>query len=97
MPKSLIPLLGLIVLAEALPAQPAARIADHVVWERDYENLSVSVTGAAVADPAAPMRTQAGWSGHARCDERIRLARSRRAQALSRAFRLFVPDQRRIT
>jgi hypothetical protein len=52
MSKSLITMLGLIILAEALPAQPAATIADHVVWERDYDNLSVSVTGAAVADRA---------------------------------------------
>jgi hypothetical protein len=37
-------------IAQFLSAQSAATIADHVTWERDFPNLAVSVTGAAVAD-----------------------------------------------
>ena len=58
MPKPVITLLGLMVLAEALSAQSAATIAGHVVWERDYENLSISVLGAAVADRAGNLWTR---------------------------------------
>jgi hypothetical protein len=36
--------------AQGLLAQSSASLADHVVWERDFSQLNVSVTGAAVAD-----------------------------------------------
>jgi len=42
----------LTLITQSLPAQSAATITDHIVWERDFPNLAVSVTGAAVADRA---------------------------------------------
>jgi PQQ-like domain len=45
-------LLVLIAVVQSLSAQPAVTLADHILWERDFPNLAVSVTGAAVADHA---------------------------------------------
>ncbi len=42
----------LTLITQSLPAQSAATITDHIVWERDFPNLAVSVTGAAIADRA---------------------------------------------
>ncbi len=45
-------LLASIAIVQSLSAQSAVTIADHIQWERDFPNLAVPVTGAAVADHA---------------------------------------------
>jgi hypothetical protein len=44
-----------ITTARFLSSQSAVTVTDHVVWEHDFPNLGVSVTGAAVADRAGDL------------------------------------------
>ena len=49
MAKTTLCLFALITIGPHTFAQPTS-VAEHVLWERDYPNLAVSVLGAAVAD-----------------------------------------------